>query len=236
MIQVWIRYYYQQFFSQKEFALFKAIYTITTFLPKNIKWYKQALQHKSVVKSTDTNERLEFLGDAILTLVTAEYLFQKYPQAEEGVLTQWRANMNNRRVLNAIAYGIKIHKLIQHNLCRRITHQHNVLGNTLEALIGAIYLDRGYRCCKKFIIDKVFNFCIKAQIVEQNLNYKGKIYEWSQKEKVRIQFLTQAHNDRAGFFYTKIILKNKIIAEGIGQQKKISEQAAAEKACQVLNI
>jgi len=236
MILPWIRYYYQQFFAQKEFVLLKAIYKITTFLPQNIKWYKQALQHKSVVKSTDSNERLEFLGDAILTLVTAEYLFQKYPQAAEGLLTQWRANMNNRKVLNAIAYGIKIHQLIQHNLGRSINHQHNVLGNTLEALIGAIYLDRGFSYCKKFIVKKVFDFCIKYKIVEQNLNYKGKIYEWAKKEKVLIQFLTQVHNDKSGFFYTKIVLKNKIIAEGIGQQKKTAEQAAAQKACQVLNI
>lgn len=233
MIKKWIF----SFCSKKyfQYTLAWTIYRITRFFPNNIRRYMLALQHKSAYEHPQTNERLEFLGDAVLTLVTTHYLFQKYPQATEGFLTQLRSNMNNRKILNNIGYQLQLHRLIKHQL-PVIDKNHHILGNTLEALIGALYLDRGYRKCSRFIIQKIFANYIETTVVEQDQNYKGKIYAWAHKKKKVCRFLTNPCTKEKKIFKTILFWDEQIIAEGIGKQKKVAEQAAAQKACVIFNI
>ncbi len=195
-------------------------------------------QRKGFVES---NERLEYLGDAVLSMVVAEYLFTKFPFKDEGFLTEIRSRLVNRESLNSLARTIGLADLIQFNGIQNTKSQSfkSIYGNALEALIGAVFLDKGHRFCRKFILQKLIipHFDLD-QVINTDKNFKSKIIEWSQKENRNVSFKvvevdTDKHYKR---FEASVILDKKTIKKGYGLTKKKAEQDAAEKSCQLLKI
>jgi len=189
----------------------------------------------------ESNERLEYLGDAILGAVVAEYLFNKFPFKDEGFLTEVRSRIVNRENLNQLAKKIGLAKIIEYNgqLKKNSQSFKSIYGDALEALIGAVYLDKSFNYCRKFVLRKLIIPHIDLdQIVSTDSNFKSKIIEWSQKENRNLNFevIELEHERHFKKFEAKIIVDNKEVSIGYGLSKKKAEQDAAEKSCQLLNI
>lgn len=204
------------------------------------------MRHTSAAKEKrkgflESNERLEYLGDAVLGMVVAEYLFNKYPFKDEGFLTEVRSRIVNREHLNQLAKKIGLSDLIQYNgnMKGNSLSFKSIYGDALEALVGAIYLDKGYKSCKNFILKQlVVPHVDLDEIISTDKNFKSKIIEWSQKENKALKFEVNELKDQSHFkkFEAKVIVGKKEISTGHGLSKKKAEQNAAEKSCQMLNI
>lgn len=222
--------------------LIAAIKTIGGFTPSNIALYELAIIHSSRAKEKDgfreSNERLEYLGDAVLGAAVADYLFKKYPFKNEGFLTEIRSRIVNRESLNALAKRIGIGSIVQFDNKNAQLHQ-VILGNTLEAIVGAIYLDKGYLRCKKFVIDKLIqpNFDLDV-VIQSNANHKSRIIEWAQRNSKEIRFeilsVKKARNGRE--FSARVFIGEQPFGLGYGFTKKKAEQDAAQKTCDMLEI
>ena len=179
------------------------------------------------------NERLEFLGDAILDAVVGAYLYDKYPNKHEGFLTSTRAKIVQRESLNRIG---KAFRLESHVRAASPSSSHNsyISGNAVEALVGAIYLDRGYEACKQFIEEKIIAQHLDLkELVKTERNFKSRLIEWTQKYRVNIEFqLIDTMNDTDGnpIFKTAVLLGGIYAADGSGYSKKESHQDASKKA------
>ena len=201
---------------------------------KNTELYKVALIHRSssdnnVVCGKLNNERLEYLGDAVLSAVTADFLFHKYPLETEGVLTRMRSKLVNRNMLNNLARKLGLHDMIKmdpHNA------GNSVDGNAFEAVVGAIYLDHGYKKTYDIIINHVFLTHLDMDTVyEEDDDYKSRLLIWAQKHKHKVQFENAIAKDERDRLYRSVVkLDGDEISEGLGFSVKKSEQAAAEKA------
>ncbi len=221
-------------FFRKEKEPYFRFYRILGFYPHNIEIYKQALLHKSSSVKTQgkliNNERLEFLGDAILDAVVADIVYKKFEGKREGFLTNTRSKIVQRETLNNLAINIGLDKLIKYS-SKQSSHNSYMSGNAFEALIGAIYLDRGYNACKKFMEERIIGKYINIdKISRKEVNFKSKLIEWSQKNKFEIEFrligqsLDESQNP---VFETQIIVENVPGGSGKGYSKKESQQAAA---------
>lgn len=221
-------------FFRKEKEPYFRLYKILGFYPRNIEIYKQALLHKSLSVKTQgkliNNERLEFLGDAILDAVVADIVYKRFEGKREGFLTNTRSKIVQRETLNNIAIKIGLDKLIKYS-SKQSSHNSYMSGNAFEALIGAIYLDRGYRACKKFMEERIIGEYINLdKISRKEVNFKSKLIEWSQKNKFEIEFrligqsLDESQNP---VFETQIIVENIPGGSGKGYSKKESQQEAA---------
>jgi len=225
----------------KEFYLF--VKHCLGFTPRNIYYYKKALTHKSALVKTEEgvvlcNERLEFLGDSILDSIIADHLFTIYHGKDEGFLTQMRSKIVNRKALNEIAINLRINKYIKANNLN-IDHN-NAMGNAFEALVGAIYLDKGYPFTKRFIVDKILNKYYDFNYLERvDTNFKSKLIELAQKYKKTIEF-DSVENPLDGkgnpIFTATIIIDNKVFCSAIGHTKKDAEQNAAKVGLQKNNL
>ncbi len=207
------------------------LFNTTGVYPKDIELYKLAFRHKSAsihlpLNKKLNNERLEFLGDAILSAVIATICYQKFPEQKEGFLTKLRSKLVSRKSLNELAEKIQLHSHIISN----VTHSANIGGNTLEALIGAVYLDHGYMPTFRFI-DQLFSLHSNiAEGLHIDKNYKSKLLEWAQKYKQPIFFNTEEISDKTGFsFRTRLLLNDEIIGKGEGSSKKEAQQNAAKE-------
>jgi ribonuclease III len=219
-----------------------AIRAITGFSPSNLSLYKLATLHTSRGKETngfrESNERLEYLGDAILGAAVADYLFKKYPFKDEGFLTEIRSRIVNRDSLNLLAKKIGVGLIVQFDQ-KNVQLQQVVLGNTLEAIVGAVYLDKGYVTCKKFVINKLIqpNFNLDV-VIENNHNHKSKIIEWTQRHNKIVRFemgeVKKAKNQKE--FSVQVFIDDVGHGTGFGYTKKKAEQDAAMKTCEQLNI
>lgn len=227
---------------KEERKLITAIETITGFTPSNLSLYKLAILHTSKGKESngyrESNERLEYLGDAILGAAVADYLFKKYPFKDEGFLTEIRSRIVNRDSLNLLARKIGINHIVQYDN-KNTQLQRVVLGNTLEAIVGAVYLDKGYLRCKKFVIDKLVQPYFNLEVVVQtNLNYKSKIIEWTQRNGKTVRFdlmeIKKERNQKE--FAVQVFVADEPMGIGYGFTKKRAEQDAAMKTCQLLHI
>jgi len=222
--------------------LITAIRTITGFAPSNIELYRLATLHSSKAREVngfkESNERLEYLGDAVLGAAVADYLFKKYPFKDEGFLTEIRSRIVNRESLNQIARKVGIIDIVQTD--RKSTQlQQVILGNTLEAIVGAVYLDKGYIRCKKFVIDKLIQpYLNLKEVVNSNANFKSLIIEWSQRNSSPIRFEVTSHKKgKTGKeFVAQIFIGEQPYGQGFGYTKKKAEQDAAQKTCLMLNI
>ncbi len=219
-----------------------AIYAITKLKPSNLALYKLALQHSSIKTGTyinkQSNERLEFLGDAVLSLVIGEFLFKKYPLKEEGFLTEIRARIVNRASLGSIAKKIGLDTLL---CCQGSTLQKErfkfVYGNALEALIGAVYLDKGYPCCCYFILGRLLDIHIDLPaLIQTDTNYKSQLVTWASRNRKHIQFETvsEQRTGRARTFIAQVLVAGQVAGQGKGSSKKEAEQGAAQAALAAL--
>jgi ribonuclease-3 len=204
-----------------------------------------ATQHRSIARQNDiglkeSNERLEYLGDAVLGSIVAEYLFKKYPLKDEGFLTEIRSRIVNRDALNNAARNMGINDIVEFTNNRKSRQAYkSIYGDTLEALIGAIYLDKGYMPTRKFIVSKILRQQYDLdQIIQVNPNYKSKGIEWAHRQNKDIRFEIKeirgsSHNRE---FRAELQVEGEPIAEGNGFSKKKAEQDAAQKSCVKLRI
>lgn len=219
---------------RKDKEPYLCFYKILGFYPRNIEVYKQALLHKSSsVKSKGrliNNERLEFLGDAILDAVVADIVYKKFEGKREGFLTNTRSKIVQRETLNNVAVKIGLDKLIKFTT-KQSSHNSYMCGNAFEALIGAIYLDRGYDACKIFMEERIINQYLNLdKISRKEVNFKSKLIEWSQKNKFEIEFCLVGQTvdeSQNPIFETQVLVENITAGSGKGYSKKESQQEAA---------
>lgn len=229
--------------SKNDEKLIRAVKNIAGLTPSNLELYRLATVHSSIAKENgqgfkESNERLEYLGDAILGAAVADYLFKKFPFRSEGFLTEMRSRIVNRETLNLLARKIGIGNIVQYD--QKNAHlQQVILGNTLEAIVGAIYLDKGYLRTKKFVIDKLIgpNYDLD-ELVNSNSNFKSKIIEWAQREgkEVRFEILNVKKGKNHKEFTAQVMVDNEAKGTGYGNSKKKAEQDAALKTCEMLNL
>ena len=228
--------------SDKATALYVFIHRITGYYPRDIRLYQLAMVHRSKpVKLTDgrwaNNERLEFLGDAVLDNVVADFLFKTYPTKHEGFLTSTRAKIVQRESLNRIGNSLHLDSHVQATM-HTSSHNSYICGNALEALVGAIYLDQGYRRCRKFIVERLIKKHFDLNdLVKTEQNFKSRLIEWTQKYKITIEYQLVEYytdEDKNPVFRTAVILRGIHASEGIGYSKKESHQAASKMALERL--
>ena len=222
---------------RKDKEPYLCFYKMLGFYPRNIEIYQQALLHKSSSIKSDkgrllNNERLEFLGDAILDAVVADIVYKKFEGRREGFLTNTRSKIVQRETLNRVAVEIGLDKLIKYTT-RQSSHNSYMCGNAFEALVGAIYLDKGYETCKKFMEERIINRYLNLEkISRKEVNFKSKLIEWSQKNKFEIIFnlLDQSFDDQQDpTFETQVMVENIPAGAGKGYSKKESQQEAAHE-------
>lgn len=228
-----------------EKRLKRAVERIIGEKPANIELYTLAFLHTSASKDTgikgfrESNERLEYLGDSVLGMVIAEYLFKKFPYKDEGFLTEIRSRIVNRETLNGIARKIGLDKLIEFDSGRRGGgHSSSMYGDALEALVGAVYLDKGFRFTRTFITKNLMTHYDLEAVISNNTNYKSKVIEWAQREGKRAAFEIIEEKGTRHFkeFICQMTLNEEAFAVGSGYSKKKAEQSAAEKGCALLEL
>lgn len=225
-------------FFQKEKEPFLQLKEIMGFYPRDISLYRQAFMHRSLSNNNKThensNERLEFLGDAILSSIVSDIIFKKYTNKPEGFLTALRSKIVKRETLNAVAVQIGLDKFILHQGKTTTGHNSYMNGNAFEAFIGAIYLDRGYRKCKAFIENTVLGQCINLNdIANKEENYKSLIIEWCQKYQMQFLFNTsesKSEGKNIPVFFTELQIEGITVGKGKGYSKKESHQKASKQA------
>ena len=227
---------------RKEKELFSALYDILGFYPHDISLYKQALLHKSVRRKTEkgrpqNNERLEFLGDAILDAVVGDIVFRHFEGKSEGFLTNARSKLVSRNTLGKLAQEMGIDQLIT-SAGHSTSHNSYMNGNAFEALVGAIYLDKGYNACMRFMEKRILAQVINIdKVAYKEVNFKSKLLEWSQKNRVKIEFRAQEQkndNNNSPVFTTKVFLEGLEGCSGTGYSKKESQQNASKETLQRL--
>lgn len=208
------------------------------FRPDHIVYYQLALMHRSTQEDVaGNNERLEFLGDAILGAIVGEYLFKKYPYQHEGFLTELRSRIVRRETMNNIAVRMGLNKMVNYNQNDRGLSRSHIFGNALEALIGAVYLDQGFKKTRKFIFNQIIKAYIDIEHLEStDTNYKNQLLSWAQRNNRVLVFETIGeHNEGSRKLFTiGINLDGNLVAEGSGYNKKEAGQVAAQKALEML--
>ena len=227
---------------RKDKELFSALYEILGFYPHNINIYRQALLHKSIGKRNDkgrplNNERLEFLGDAILDAAVGDIVYHHYEGKREGFLTNTRSKLVSRETLGKLANEMGLSQLIL-SAGRSNSHNSYLGGNAFEALVGAIYLDRGYEGCMWFWEHQVLGKYIDIdKVAFKEVNFKSKLLEWSQKNRVRMEYrlLKQKKDDNGNPIFSYLVLLEGVEGErGSGYSKKEAQQLASKDTLQRL--
>ena len=225
-----------------EGIFFNRLKKITSLRPVNLKIYQKAFTHRSLnIKDIHGNyvnyERLEFLGDSILNVIVSKFLFNKFPSAKEGGLSKYRAKIVSRENMNQI--GLKLNLIDLLKLDQKINFGENIHGNLLEALIGAVFIDRGYLKCQKFILDTIIADHVNVEQLEHSvLSYKGLLIEWGQKKKKKVRFTTTSDGglDPEINYSTSVLINEVIIVKARGGSKKKAEEKSAKRAYYALNL
>lgn len=213
---------------------------ILGYSPGDLQLYKTALSHRSIKEGSDqNNERLEFLGDAVLSAIVADYLFKKYPYKGEGFLTEMRSKMVNRVTLNDIAIRMGLKKVTIYNKGDNSLKISQIFGNTLEALLGAIYLDLGYKKTQKWVMKNIIVphlFMEELELLE--INHKNKLYGWANKNGKALEFETLDERIENGrrLFRIGAVVDGEIISEGTAFNKKDASQIASQLAVVKLGL
>jgi ribonuclease III len=216
---------------------------ILGFRPGNLKLYEIAFIHRSATFTLPdgkkvNNERLEFLGDAILDAILSDYLFEKFPDANEGFLTKIRSRIVKRDVLNQLAISMGINKILISNISS-VNLTKNLFGDAFEALIGAVFIDKGFKKTKKLFIKNVLNKYLDLNlIVKTDTDYKSMVFEWVQKKKSNLIYTYNEEYDfstKKSIFSTILIIDKVEMGRGQGSSKKEAEQEAANQAWKRLN-
>lgn len=233
--------FFKNLFKEEKGASFKKqLKNVLGFSPGNLSLYKAALTHRSVRENADeNNERLEYLGDAVLSALVADYLFKRYPYKEEGFLTEMRSKMVNRTQLNEIAVRMGLKKITLYNKSDGSLKVSQIFGNTLEALVGAIYLDLGYKKTSKWVTERIIMphmFIDDLELLE--INHKNKLYGWANKNGKLLEFETVEERIENGrrLFTIAAVVDGAKISEGKAFNKKDASQIAAQTAVVLLGI
>jgi ribonuclease III len=221
-------------------AYYRQLCNVLGFAPGRLNLYTTALSHRSIREHADeNNERLEYLGDAVLSGIVADYLFKRYPYKGEGFLTEMRSKMVNRQTLNEIAIKMGLKKITLYNRNDNSLKISQIFGNTLEALVGAIYLDKGYVKTKHWVYKRIVTphmFVDDLEILE--INHKNRLYGWANKNGKVLEFETldaKMENGRR-LFRIGAVVDGKVISEGKAYNKKDASQIAAQSAVEKLGI
>lgn len=218
----------------------KNLRNILGYTPGNLQLYKTALSHRSVKEGSDqNNERLEFLGDAVLSSVVADYLFKRYPYKGEGFLTEMRSKMVNRATLNDIALRMGLKKITLYNKGDNSLKISQIFGNTLEALLGAIYLELGYLKTSKWVMKNLITpYFFMEELEAVDINLKNKLYGWASKNGKQLDFVTIEESIENGrrLFTVAATIDGEIVASGKAYNKKDAGQIAAQKTIEQLGI
>ncbi len=226
--------------NEKTASFKKNLKNVLGFSPGNILLYRAALTHRSVRETADeNNERLEYLGDAILSAIVADFLFKKYPYREEGFLTEMRSKMVNRNKLNEIALKMGIKKITYYNKFDNSLKVSQIFGNTLEAVVGAIYLDKGFDKTRKWVLKAIILPHLFMEDLENlEINHKNKLYGWANKNGKNLEFETLDEHMEGGrrLFTIGAVVDGALIAEGKAYNKKDASQIAAAIAINKLGL
>jgi len=233
--------FFKSFFRDKKLFLF--LKNLFGFYPRNIDFYKQALRHKSasiiIIKGVkDSNERLEFLGDAILSTVIANYLYNKFPLKDEGFLTKMRSRIVSRDNINRLSKKLGLPDFVE-TVKQNKNISKSYEGDALEALIGAVFMDFGYKKTEHFIVNRLVNIHLNMDEIEnKEIDFKSRVIEYSHKEKKSFEFIVDQEGGKGQNDYYKILLfiGNEKVSEGFGKSKKSAEQQASENYCKMLRI
>ena len=230
--------FFQKKRSQSELELIRFILQRFGYRPKNISFFQQAVTHKSLSNATEdtSNERLEFLGDAILDAVIAEYLYQRFPSEDEGYLTKIKSKVVSRKTLGEIAETMELRTIINYHKGRSINLP-TIEGNAFEALMGAIYLDGGYDAVKNSIQHHIFRKYVDLnRILEEEIDFKSKLFIWSQKKRLKLDFIILSEENIGGNWEYSVIanINNTNYGRGRGSSKKMAEQAAAKQTLELM--
>jgi ribonuclease III len=229
------------YYLSPEKAFARRLYSLLGFVPANMAVFRLAFHHKSTVNdkniSSQSNERLEYLGDAVLGTVVAEYLFKKYPQGDEGFLTKMRSKIVKRKSLNKIADKMGLDVFLNEYNNTRLSK--SMLGNALEALVGAVYLEKGYYGTKQYVVHKILRGYLDIHELESyDDNYKSQLLEWCQKngQTISYQMLAKYKMDKRDRFKVAVLINGERVATADDFNKKSAEQTASEKAMKSLGI
>lgn len=229
------------FYFSKDKAFVRKLTRVTGFVPNNISIFKLAFYHKSAIDNPrgfkQNNERLEYLGDAVLSTVVAEYLFKKYPSGNEGFLTKMRSKIVKRKCLNDLADKMGLDVLLYEFNNTKISQ--SMLGNALEALIGAIYLEKGYDKTKHYVVEGILRQYLDFSILEdQDDNYKSQLLEWGQKvgKEVDFRMLEKFRYDKRDRFRVGVYIDGKEVSTAEDFNKKSAEQSASNLALSALGL
>jgi ribonuclease-3 len=231
---------YNYYFSPDK-NLARKIKSVAGFIPNDLTLFKLAFAHKSSSSEKDyamqNNERLEYLGDAVLGTIVAEYLFRKYPNANEGFLTKMRSKIVKRSSLNDIADSMGLEMILSEYNAARLSKA--MLGNALEALVGAVYIETGYNYTYKYVVRRIMRKYLNIHELElYDDNYKSQLLEWCQKngKEVSYKVLSKYKHDKRDRFKIGVFVDGEKISSADDYNKKAAEQTASEHAIKVLNI
>jgi ribonuclease-3 len=228
------------FSSKSDRDLRRQLRNVLGLAPVNLDLYKTALSHRSIREGADeNNERLEFLGDAVLSSLVAHYLFMRYPYKDEGFLTEMRSKMVNRNQLNEIALKIGLKKITFYNRFDNSLKISQIFGNTLEAVVGAVYLDKGYRRTRNWVNQHIISPHFFMQDLENlDINQKNKLYGWANKNGKNLEFETLDERIENGrrLFTIGAKIDGVLIAEARAYNKKDASQVAAQIAVEKLGL
>lgn len=225
-------------FSSARKGFYSFIKNITGFSPLKLNLYDLAFIHKSatsvdILGNQINNERLEYLGDAVLGAIVADYLYNRFPGKDEGFLTQLRSRIVNRSFLTQLTFKMGLHQFVSSNTST-INETSHIYGDVFEAFIGAIYLDNGYKAAKRFVVKKILSEYVDIYEVERsNTNYKSQLIEWGQKNKKNVEFHTVTNPESGANkspFISEIFIDGEIAGRGEGFSKKEAQQNAAQTA------
>jgi ribonuclease-3 len=231
-------------FGRKKDPFKQYIKNLLGFVPRDLALYEQALAHRSATNNEGksvriNNERLEYLGDAILSAVVADFLYRKYPNADEGFLTNLRSKLVSRDHLNNLSrkIGLDVH-IKKTNINLNLSH--SIKGDAFEAFIGAMYLDKGYNFSQKVIISRILGLYIDIDALEKiDTNYKGKLLIWAQKYKKKIEYKVSKRSpasQRQKQYVVQLFIDDEFVSEGCDSSIKRAEQHAAMCACENLHL
>ncbi len=228
-------------------ALYQKLYNVLGFCPSRLSLYEIALTHHSYkhnhrkVDKQNNNERLEFLGDSVLGFIIAEKLYNLFPYKNEGFLTEMRSKVVSRQKLNYLGKKMGLQQLIKFDkvLAYNNTFMETICGNALEALIGAIYLDKGFKFTQYFILNKMIGLHIDIKaLVEDELSYKARLVKWGQKERKKVNFVIKNMEmvNKRKLYEVAIMVDEEEVMVTRNHSKKIAEEQASERLCVLMSI
>lgn len=221
--------------SQQKDKAFLFVKKLIGTCPRNGHLYKLAFTHKSITSNKDThlnNERLEYLGDAVLDAIISDILYKRFPYKTEGELTRYRSNVVKRTSLNKIALSLGFEDMLI--VARNANISNRMYGDMLEAFVGALYLDKGYRFTYRFVRRKIIDGLLSTEDMVKERNYKSRLLEWGQQYKKSIVFEESKDEEGSDFFISKVMVAETEIAQGKGRTKKESHNDVARKALKIV--